>query len=229
MSINFHVLTLFPEMFEGPVSQSILSRAVKNDLIDIELYDIRDLTHDKRGTVDDYPFGGGPGMILKAEPIFETVESLYASDESLLQAPVILLSPQGTLLTQPMAEDLSLENNVILICGHYEGVDERIRKHLVTDEISIGDYVLTGGELPAMVLIDSVTRLIPGVLGSAESTSNDSFTSRILQYPQYTRPSNFRGWEVPEILLSGNHSAIKQWRRQNAIARTAARRPDLLE
>ena len=229
MSINFHVLTLFPEMFEGPVSQSILSRAVKNDLIDIELYDIRDLTHDKRGTVDDYPFGGGPGMILKAEPIFETVESLYASDESLLQAPVILLSPQGTLLTQPMAEDLSLENNVILICGHYEGVDERIRKHLVTDEISIGDYVLTGGQLPAMVLIDSVTRLIPGVLGSAESTSNDSFTSRILQYPQYTRPSNFRGWEVPEILLSGNHSAIKQWRRQNAIARTAARRPDLLE
>ncbi len=229
MSINFHVLTLFPEMFEGPVSQSILSRAVKNDLIDIELYDIRDLTHDKRGTVDDYPFGGGPGMILKAEPIFETVESLYASDESLLQAPVILLSPQGTLLTQPMAEDLSLENNVILICGHYEGVDERIRKHLVTDEISIGDYVLTGGELPAMVLIDSVTRLIPGVLGSAESTRNDSFTSRILQYPQYTRPSNFRGWEVPEILLSGNHSAIKQWRRQNAIARTAARRPDLLE
>lgn len=229
MSINFHVLTLFPEMFEGPVSQSILSRAVKNDLIDIELYDIRDLTHDKRGTVDDYPFGGGPGMILKAEPIFETVESLYASDESLLQAPVILLSPQGTLLTQPMAEDLSLENNVILICGHYEGVDERIRKHLVTDEISIGDYVLTGGELPAMVLIDSVTRLIPGVLGSAESTRNDSFTSRILQYPQYTRPSNFRGWEVPEILLSGNHSAIKQWRRQNAIARTATRRPDLLE
>jgi len=229
LSINFHVLTLFPEMFEGPVSQSILSRAVKNDLIDIELYDIRDLTHDKRGTVDDYPFGGGPGMILKAEPIFETVESLYASDESLLQAPVILLSPQGTLLTQPMAEDLSLENNVILICGHYEGVDERIRKHLVTDEISIGDYVLTGGELPAMVLIDSVTRLIPGVLGSAESTRNDSFTSRILQYPQYTRPSNFRGWEVPEILLSGNHSAIKQWRRQNAIARTAARRPDLLE
>ena len=229
MSINFHVLTLFPEMFEGPVSQSILSRAVKNDLIDIELYDIRDLTHDKRGTVDDYPFGGGPGMILKAEPIFETVESLYASDESLLQAPVILLSPQGTLLTQPMAEDLSLENNVILICGHYEGVDERIRKHLVTDEISIGDYVLTGGELPAMVLIDSVTRLIPGVLGSAESTSNDSFTSRILQYPQYTRPWNYRGWEVPEILLSGNHSAIKQWRRQNAIARTAARRPDLLE
>ena len=211
------------------MSQSILSRAVKNDLIDIELYDIRDLTHDKRGTVDDYPFGGGPGMILKAEPIFETVESLYASDESLLQAPVILLSPQGTLLTQPMAEDLSLENNVILICGHYEGVDERIRKHLVTDEISIGDYVLTGGELPAMVLIDSVPRLIPGVLGSAESTSNDSFTSRILQYPQYTRPSNFRGWEVPEILLSGNHSAIKEWRRQNAIARTATRRPDLLE
>ena len=179
LSINFHVLTLFPEMFEGPVSQSILSRAVKNDLIDIELYDIRDLTHDKRGTVDDYPFGGGPGMILKAEPIFETVESLYASDESLLQAPVILLSPQGTLLTQPMAEDLSLENNVILICGHYEGVDERIRKHLVTDEISIGDYDLTGGELPAMVVIDSVTRLIPGVLGSAESTRNDSFTSRI--------------------------------------------------
>ena len=228
MSINFHVLTLFPEMFEGPVSQSILSRAVKNDLIDIELYDIRDLTHDKRGTVDDYPFGGGSGMIMKPEPLFEAVEDEHKSGSLKVSSKIILLSPQGRRLTQTVAEDLAKLEEIAMICGRYEGVDERVRKHLATDEISIGDYVLGGGELASMVVVDTVSRLIPGVVGSIESVMDDSFTTGLLQHPQYTRPAEFRKWQVPPILLSGNHAEISRWKRRESIKRTFLRRRELL-
>ena len=232
------ILTLFPEMFPSMVSVGIIKRAVEREMVSINTHNIRDYTHDKHHTVDDYVYGGGAGMILKPEPIFEAVESIapdnYRKDGCSKgngksdMAPIILLTPQGRLFSQRIALELSGYERMILICGHYEGIDERVHRHLVTDEISIGDYVLTGGELAAMVVVDAVVRLLPGVLGSEASALDDSHSSGLLEYPQYTRPAIYRGWEVPPVLLSGNHSQIARWRREQAIQRTLERRPELL-
>ncbi len=233
--MRIHILTLFPSMFQSPFSESIISRAIDKGLVEVQIHDIRSYTHDRHHTADDYPYGGGPGMVMKPDPIFEALEAIKKSiplkqpginDASL---PIILLSPQGRTFNQAIAEDLAKENEMVLICGHYEGIDERVREHLATDEISVGDYVLTGGELAAMVVVDAVARLIPGVLGSDESTTDDTFSSGLLQHPQYTRPPNIKGWAVPEVLLSGNHAQIARWRRQQAILRTLKHRPDLLK
>jgi len=223
--LRIDILTLFPEMFPGPFGASIIKRAVDGGLVSLNIYNIRDYTHDKHHTVDDYAYGGGAGMILKPEPVFEAVESVKEEDT----CPVILLTPQGRPFSQPVAQELSGHDRLILICGHYEGVDERVREHLVSDEISIGDYVLSGGELAAMVVVEAVVRLLPGVLGSEESLTEDSHTGGLLEYPQYTRPPVFRGWSVPEVLLSGNHAQIAKWRREQAIRRTKERRPELLD
>ena len=219
------ILTLFPEMFRGPFEESIVKRAIDKGLIEITIHNIRDFSTDKHRTVDDYPYGGGPGMVMKPDPLFSAVESLELPPET----PVVLLDPQGRLFNQGVALELARHQRLVLICGHYEGVDERVRKHLVTHEISIGDYILTGGEIPAMVLVDAVVRLVPGVVGSEESIQTDSLSSGLLQYPLYTRPADFRGWKVPEILLSGNHGEIASWRREQSLLRTLERRPDLLE
>lgn len=231
--MNFHVFTLFPAMFQGPLSESIIKRAREKGLINVHLHDIRDYAEDKHRIVDDYAYGGGPGMVMKPEPVFKAVETQLAEIRVTQPAPspipVILLSPKGRLLTQKVAQDLSLHSDIVLICGHYEGVDQRIVDHLATDEISIGDYVLTGGELPAMVLVDCLARLAPSVLGSEESTTNESHTNGLLQYPQYTRPPDFRGWTVPEVLLSGHHARIESWRREQSLLETQHRRPDLFE
>ena len=229
--MRIDVLTLFPQMFEAPFGFGIFKRAIDHNLVSINLHNIRDYTHNKHHTVDDYPYGGGPGMVLKPEPIFEAVEAIKSdicAQEQISALPIILLTPQGRPFSQQIAQELSRHNHLILICGHYEGVDERICEHLVTDEISIGDYVLTGGELPAMVVIDAIIRLLPGVLGSEESLLNESHVSSLLEYPQYTRPAVFRGWSVPEVLLSGNHAQIAKWRREQAIQRTLERRPELI-
>lgn len=230
--LRFDILTLFPSMFEGPFHSSIIQRARSRGLIAIGIHNIRDYTTDRHHTADDYPYGGGAGMVMKPGPIFAAVEATLAearaSNPGLERSDVILLTPQGRLFRQSMAEELSRHQHLVLICGHYEGVDERVREHLVTDEISIGDYVLTGGEIPAMVIVDAVTRLVPGVLGSQESAFEESHASGLLEYPQYTRPPVFRGWAVPDVLLSGNHEAIARWRRQQALLRTLRRRPDLL-
>jgi tRNA (guanine37-N1)-methyltransferase len=222
--VHIDVLTLFPEMFEGIFDLGIMKRAIDQKLVSIGVHNIRDYTHDKHHTADDYPYGGGAGMVLKPEPIFEAVEAIEKKKDT----PIILLSPQGRLFTQQVAQELASNSQLILICGHYEGVDERVREHLASDEISIGDYVLSGGELAAMVIIDSVFRLVPGVLGSEESPLEDSHVGGLLEYPQYTRPPEYRGWPVPEVLLSGNHAQINRWRREQAIRRTLARRPELL-
>ncbi|MFC1902429.1 tRNA (guanosine(37)-N1)-methyltransferase TrmD [Chloroflexota bacterium] len=228
--MRIDVLTLFPPMFEAPFGFGIFKRAVDQGLVSLNLHNIRDCTHDKHHVVDDYPYGGGAGMVLKPEPIFETVESIkVGSRDEDGECPVVLLTPQGRLFSQEIARELSQYRRLVLICGHYEGVDERVREHLATDEISIGDYVLTGGELPAMVVIDAVVRLLPGVLGSEESPLDDSHASGLLEYPQYTRPPVFRGWPVPEVLLSGNHAQIARWRREQIIRRTLERRPELLD
>ena len=230
--MQIDVLTLFPQMFSGSFSPGIFQRAIDRKLVGVNIHNIRDYTHDKHHTVDDYAYGGGAGMILKPEPIFEAVESIK-SDIALEQRdgeiPVILLTPQGRLFSQEIAQGLSRHSHLILICGRYEGVDERVREHLVTDQISIGDYVLSGGELAAMVLVDAVVRLLPGVLGSEASSLDDSHSSGLLEYPQYTRPAVYRGRLVPDVLLSGNHAQIAQWRRQQAIIRTLERRPELLD
>ncbi len=229
--MRIDIFTLFPEMFESPFSASIFKRALERNLISIHLHNIRDYTHDKHHTVDDYPYSGGPGMVLKPGPIFEAVEAvkteIYLQDK-VGEIPVILLSPQGRLFSQQVAQELSKHSHLMLICGHYEGIDERVREHLATDEISIGDYVLTGGELPAMVIIDAVVRLVPGVLGSEASSQDESHASGLLEYPQYTRPPVFRGWAVPDVLLSGNHAQIAKWHHEQVILRTLQRRPDLL-
>jgi tRNA (guanine37-N1)-methyltransferase len=225
--MRIDVLTLFPEMFSGPLQASILGRAIENGLVQIGLHNIRDYSEDKHHIVDDYPYGGGPGMVMKPEPLFAAVEAVAALDDA--KAPVILMTPQGCLLTQQIGEDLARRERLILVCGHYEGVDERVREHLVDDEISIGDYVLSNGELPAMVLIDVVVRRLPGVLGSEESLAEESHAQGLLEYPQYTRPAEFRGWTVPEVLLSGHHAQIAAWRREQSLLRTGGRRPDLLE
>jgi tRNA (guanine37-N1)-methyltransferase len=223
--VHIDILTLFPQMFQGIFDSSIIKRAIDQKLVSVGVHNIRDYTHDKHHTADDYPYGGGAGMVLKPEPIFEAVESI----ERKADVPVILLSPQGRLFSQLVAQELSRHSHLILICGHYEGVDERVREHLATDEISIGDYVLSGGELAAMVVIDAVFRLVPGVLGSEASPLDDSHVAGLLEYPQYTRPATYRGWSVPEGLLSGNHAQIDNWRREQAIRRTYKHRPELLD
>ena len=230
--MQIDILTLFPQMFQGPFSVGIFKRAVDRKLIQVNIHNIRDYTHDKHHTVDDYAYGGGAGMVLKPEPIFEAVESIKSDmrlKEGVSELPIILLTPQGRLFCQQITQELSRYSHLILICGRYEGVDERVREHLVTDEISIGDYVLGGGELAAMVVVDAVVRLLPGVLGSEASPLDDSYTTGLLEYPQYTRPDVYRGWAAPEVLLSGDHAQIAKWRRQQAILRTLKRRPELLD
>ena len=222
------MLTIFPGMFDGPLSESIISRAVERGLVEINLHDIRDHSVDRHRSVDDYPYGGGYGMVMKPEPIFDAVGAVKERANLGEATPVILLTPQGTPLTQRVVERLATNDDLVLICGRYEGVDERVREHLVSYEISIGDYVLSGGELAAMVVIDAVTRLIPGAVGSIESTENDSFSSGLIQFPQFTRPADYEGKEVPEVLLSGNHGEIERWRRRESLRRTLDRRPDLL-
>jgi len=219
--MRFDIFTLFPEMFRGPLDESILARARDRGLIEVALHNPRDVTTDRHHVVDDYPYGGGAGMVLKPEPLFAAVEAIHQG------GPIVLLSPQGRVFTQAHARELAREERITLICGHYEGVDERIRLHLATEEISLGDFVLTGGELAAMVIVDAVARLLPGVLAPG-STAEESHTAGLLEYPQYTRPPEFRGWRVPEILLSGHHGAVARWRRKEALRRTRDRRPDLL-
>jgi tRNA (guanine37-N1)-methyltransferase len=229
--MQIDILTLFPQMFEGPLTTGIFKRAVNRELVQVNTHNIRDWTHDKHHTVDDYPYGGGAGMVLKPEPIFQAVEALKPGGLQQQGAdimPIILLTPQGRLFSQQIAFELSQYSRLVLICGHYEGVDERVIEYLATDEISIGDYVLSGGELPAMVVADAVVRLIPGVLGSEASAVDDSYATDLLEYPQYTRPPEYRGWAVPEVLLSGNHGEIARWRREQAVLRTLRRRPELL-
>ncbi len=223
--MRIDVLTLFPAMFSGPLQESILKRAQQRGLLTIVLHQIRDYAFDRHQLTDDTPYGGGVGMVMKPEPIFRAVESLDLSEGT----PIILMTPQGRRFTHEVAQELACHERLCLICGHYEGFDERIRDHLVTDELSIGDYVLTGGELAAMVVIDAVARWVPGVLGDAASAFSDSFAEGLLEGPQYTRPLDFRGWEVPEVLRSGHHAAIAAWRRREALRRTALRRPDLLQ
>jgi tRNA (guanine37-N1)-methyltransferase len=220
--VRIDVVTLFPEMF-APLGHSILGRAIEQGRLCVNYVNPRDFTSDRHRTVDDYPYGGGPGMVMKAEPVFLAVESVARPDTD-----VILLSPAGRVFSQSIAAELAQRDHLVLICGHYEGVDERVREHLATDEISIGDYVLTGGELAAMVVVDAVGRLLPGVLGHAESAGDESHSHGLLEYPHYTRPPEFRGWPVPERLLSGHHAEIAKWRRRQALERTAARRPDLM-
>lgn len=245
--MRIDIFTIFPGMFDGPFRESIIKRAIDTGIVEINLHNIRDYSTDKHKTVDDYPYGGGPGMVMKPEPVFRAVESVIRESASVepnildgtpgeLVAPesrpgprphIILLTPQGDIFRQRRAQALSECQWLMLICGHYEGVDERVREHLADEEISIGDYVLTGGELPAMVLADAVVRLIPGVV-EAGSIMEESHTFGLLEYPQYTRPADFRGYKVPDILLSGNHGEVDRWRRRQALLRTARRRPDLL-
>jgi tRNA (guanine37-N1)-methyltransferase len=223
--MRIDVLTLFPEMLASPLEHSILKRARDGGMLDVRCTDIRDHTTDRHRQVDDAPYGGGPGMVMKPEPLFAAVEA--ASAEALPPDRVILFTPLGRRFDQPFAEELSRERRLLLICGRYEGIDERVHRYLVTDEISIGDYVLTGGELAALVLIDAVARLLPGVLGKDESSAIETFGENLLEYPHYTRPAEFRGWKVPDILLGGNHRAIEMWRREQSLRRTLRHRPDL--
>ena len=222
--MKIDVLTLFPGMFPGPLDESIIKRACESGRLRLGIHDLRDYTHDRHRTVDDRPFGGGPGMLMKPEPLFEAVEALRGE-----KTRVILTSPAGRLFRQQIARELAAEEHLLLVCGSYEGFDERVRQGLADDELSIGDYVLTNGALPAMVIIDSVMRLLPGVLGDDESSQDESFSGGLLEYPQYTRPAEFRGMTVPEVLLSGDHAAIEKWRREQAEVQTRQRRPDLLE
>lgn len=226
--MHFEIITTFPQMIEAVTGESILGRARQRGLIDVNAVNLRDFTEDRHHTTDDEPYGGGPGMVMKCEPLFKAVETLTAR-QSGGKPRVLLMTPQGRRFDQKMAEELALESHIIMICGRYEGVDERIRKMLVTDEVSIGDYVLTGGELASLVILDAVTRLLPGVLGDDTSSESESFSSGLLEYPQYTRPADFCGHRVPDVLLSGNHSEIEKWRRRMALERTLERRPDLLE
>jgi tRNA (guanine37-N1)-methyltransferase len=221
--MKIDVLTLFPAMFAGPLDESIIKRARDAGRLDLAIHNLRDYAHDRHKTVDDRPFGGGPGMLLKPEPIFEAVESLAR-----VGTRVILLSPSGRSFSQALARELAGQEHLLMVSGHYEGFDERAREQLADDELSIGDYVLTNGALPVMVIIDAVTRLLPGVLGDEDSARDDSFSQGLLEYPQYTRPAEFRGMKVPEVLLSGNHAEIARWRAEQARLRTQERRPDLL-
>ena len=224
--MQFEVFTLLPEVFPPYLESSILQRARQRGLIDVRVHNIRDYTHDRHHTTDDTPYGGGGGMVMKPEPVFEAVESVLGVPPPV---PVILLTPQGRVFTQRVAQDLARHERIALLCGRYEGVDERIREHLVTDELSVGDYVLTGGELPALLVIDAVSRLLPGVLGDPTGAEDDSHSMGLLEYPHYTKPPEFRGWKVPEILLSGDHRKIETWRREQALQRTLKKRPDMIE
>ncbi len=223
--MKVHVLSLFPEMFEGVFNTSILKKAQDKEVVSLEVTDFRSFSGNKHSQVDDYPYGGGAGMVLKPEPLFQAVEAIT---ETAKKPRIILMCPQGERFTQSKAEELALEEELIFLCGHYEGYDERIREHLVTDEISIGDFILTGGELGAMTVIDSVVRLLPGVLGNRESSVQDSFSTGLLEHPHYTRPAEYRGMKVPDVLLSGNHANIEKWRQEQSLFRTWSRRPDLL-
>lgn len=233
--MQFEVFTLLPEVFPSYLETSIIKRARERDLINVRVHNIRDYTHDKHHTTDDTPYGGGGGMVMKPEPIFEAIETVLGlnSDqtppEPASNIPIILLTPQGRVFNQSIAQELSAHPHIILLCGRYEGIDERIREHLVTDEISIGDYVLTGGELPALILIDAIARLLPDVLGDPTGAQDDSHAMGLLEYPHYTRPPEFRGWKTPDILLSGDHAKIDKWRREQALLRTFNKRPDMLE
>ena len=218
--MHFDIFTLFPAMFHGPFTESILKRAQERGLFSVALHNIRDATTDKHHIVDDYPYGGGAGMVMKPEPIFAAMEAVYQG------GPIVYLTPQGRLFNQQIAQQLAQEPRITLLCGHYEGIDERVCQHLVTDEISIGDYVLTGGELAAMIIVDAVSRLLPGVLAE-DSPQEESHSSHMLEYPQYTRPPDFRGWRIPDILLSGHHENVARWRRKELLRRTRQRRPDL--
>jgi tRNA (guanine37-N1)-methyltransferase len=226
--MRMDVLTLFPAMFEEVFAASILGKAKEKGIVSLNAVNFRDYSNNKHNTVDDAPYGGGGGMVLKAEPIFAAVEALYAAEDNAEKPRIILMCPQGEPYSQRKAEELAQESHLIFICGHYEGFDERIREHLVTDEISIGDYVLTGGELAAMVVIDSVARLLPGVLGNEMSAVTDSFSTGLLEYPHYTRPAKFRDWDVPDVLISGHHINVANWRRKQSLRRTWQRRPELL-
>jgi len=224
--MRFDVFTLFPGLIEPYINESILERARIRGLLEVHVHDIRAYATDRHHVTDEPPYGGGGGMVMKCEPIFNAVESVLGAPPA---CPVILLTPQGRVFTQQVAMELAQYPHLALLCGRYEGVDERVREHLVTDELSIGDYVLTGGELPALIVMDAITRLIPGALGDPDGAMDDSHASGLLEYPHYTRPAEFRGWKVPEVLLSGNHAEIARWRRQQALLRTLQRRPDLLE
>ncbi|MGB2889468.1 MAG: tRNA (guanosine(37)-N1)-methyltransferase TrmD [Candidatus Acidiferrales bacterium] len=246
--MRFDIITIFPEFFTGPLDYGIVRRAREAGLIQVAAHDLRDFTHDRHRTVDDRPFGGGEGMVLKPEPLFEAVESLTGNSGTLTEASVILLSASGKVFRQDLARKLSRRERIVLLCGRYEGVDERVAQHLATEEISIGDFVLSGGELPAAIVLDAVTRLLPGALGNEASAVQESFSSPdiagtayraptsasiaslgLLDCPHYTRPQSFRGWEVPEVLISGNHEQIRRWRRQQALAKTLRNRPELLD
>ena len=224
--MRFDVVTIFPEFFASPLECSILGRALAAGIVEVALHNLRDYTTDKHQVVDDYPYGGGGGMVLKPAPLFAALDSLQETEP---RGHIVLLSPQGRPFRQPLAGELAARERVILICGHYEGVDERVRQSLVDEEISLGDYVLTGGEPAALVLIDAVTRLLPGALGDEQAPDKDSFAGDLLEYPHYTRPAEFRGMPVPEMLLSGHHEQIRRWRRKESLRRTRRRRPDLLE
>jgi tRNA (guanine37-N1)-methyltransferase len=241
--MQFEVFTLLPEIFPPYLDNSIMKRARERGLIDVRVHNIRDYTHDKHHTTDDTPYGGGGGMVMKPEPVFEAIESVLSVIEGRgavegqpfdaaqggPDVPIILLTPQGRVFNQSIAQELSQHPRIILLCGRYEGIDERIREHLVTDEISIGDYVLTGGELPALILIDAISRLLPDVLGDPTGAEDDSHAMGLLEYPHYTRPPEFRGWKVPDVLLTGAHAKIDKWRREQALLRTFNKRPDMLE
>lgn len=224
--IRFDVLSIFPEMFHSPLNFSLLKKAQEKELIEIDLHDIRDWAEDKHNMTDDAPYGGGCGMVMKVEPVERALAAVKRAE---VQSLVLLMTPQGETFNQKIATRLAEEKHIIIICGRYEGVDERIREHLADREISIGDYILTGGELSALVVIDAVSRLIPGVLGNDASAATESFSQGLLEYPQYTRPADYKGWRVPDVLVSGNHAQIERWQRIEAIKRTWLRRPDLLE
>lgn len=227
--MKIDILTLFPEICRAPLSESMMKRAQENNIVDLRIHNLRDWTTDKHHIVDDSPFGGGQGMVMKPEPIFKAVEALKTNPKSQTPNPkIILMSPAGKRLDQKLATELSRESHLIIVCGHYEGVDHRVIEHLVDLEISIGDYVLTNGAIAAVVLVDAVVRLLPGVLGDEQSAAEDSFASGLLEGPQYTRPAEFRGWKIPDVLLSGNHAEIAKWRQEEAKKRTKQNRPDLL-
>lgn len=226
--MNIHVMTLFPEIFSSYMGESIMKRAIESEILKVNLYNIRDYSENKHKKVDDYPFGGGAGMVMTPQPIFSTYEKII-EENSIEKTRVVYLSPKGKVFNQEMAKQLSKEDNIILLCGHYEGIDQRVIDSIVTDEVSIGDYVLTGGELPALVMIDSISRLIPGVLNKNESFEDETFENDLLEYPQYTRPREYRGLNVPDVLLSGNHKNIDKWRLEKSKEITKERRPDLWE
>jgi tRNA (guanine37-N1)-methyltransferase len=224
--LKFDIITIFPKMVEAPLAEGIVGRAIARGLLDVKVHDLRSFTTDRHHVVDDMPFGGGPGMVMKAEPFFRAVERIRA--ERGAPGAVVLTTPDGPTLTQTVAERLRAAGHVVVLCGRYEGVDERVRTHLATEELSIGDYVLSGGELPALVIVDTVSRLVPGVVGDEQSVARDTFAGGLLDFPQYTRPAEFDGLGVPAVLLSGHHGEIERWRRRAALARTLERRPDLL-